>query len=398
MMDEPDSMDTISRMDGADNVAQLDTPDEPAPPASRAPRDGSRDLAILLVALPAIGFAVLGVFFATSWMVLGRSLYPTIKLLYFLGTVAFPGTLLGFGAVAWVLWTRRRHRALGRAGWGLLLGALAIFGVRVYATNVEPSLLRVRRITIASPKIHAPLRIVHISDLQAPAVRGYERRAVRLVNSLHPDLVIHTGDLLQPVRPATFETEKPKLDALLRQIQAPLGVYNVEGDCDDEMREAFQKGFGGMRTLYNEAATVEAKGTRLRLLGLDLNASDGQDTRHWADPWLAGAASGDFTILLGHRPDFVDQVRALPVDLCLAGHTHGGQIRIPFYGPIITETRLPCELARGFHPVGATWLNVSAAVGSEHIHEMPAMRLNCPSELTVIELMPAADRKTFSSS
>lgn len=360
-------------------------------PALGAPRAASRDLAISLAALPCIGVAAAALFEGANMVVNRLSVYPVIKSLYFTLTIAFPGALLASSGVALGLALRRRDAVLKRSAWGLLGAAAAILAVRVYATHIEPSRLAVRRVTIASPKIQSPLRIVHISDIQTPAVRAYERRAVRTINELRPDLVIHTGDLLQPVRPATFQSERPRLDALLREIKAPLGVLNVTGDCDGPMNKHFRAGYGGMRTLFDEGVTIEAQGARLRLFGLTLDdSSGGAVTRQRVEDWLAAARPGEFTILLGHHPDFVASVQSLPIDLCLAGHTHGGQIRIPFYGPILTESRLPRELCRGFHRVGETWLNVSAAVGSEHIYELPAIRVNCPSELTVIDLTPAA--------
>jgi hypothetical protein len=79
----------------------------------------------------------------------------------------------------------------------------------------------------------------------------------------------------------------------------------------------------------------------------------------------------------------------VPVDLCLAGHTHGGQIRIPLVGPIVTLSYVPRSWARGFREVGATRLNVSAGIGCEHAAELPSMRLFCPPEMTLIELRPA---------
>ena len=81
-------------------------------------------------------------------------------------------------------------------------------------------------------------------------------------------------------------------------------------------------------------------------------------------------------------------IRDIPVDLYLAGHTHGGQIRIPFGGPIIIPSRVPRSWARGFRELGATRLNVSAGIGCEHASRLPSMRLFCPPEMTVF----SADR------
>lgn len=99
-----------------------------------------------------------------------------------------------------------------------------------------------------------------------------------------------------------------------------------------------------------------------------------------------GCPEEDVNILLGHAPDYILSLGHLSIDLCLAGHTHGGQVRIPFFGPPITLSRVPREWARGMHEVGNTRINVSAGVGSEHMMDLPAIRFNCPTEISVIEL------------
>ena len=76
------------------------------------------------------------------------------------------------------------------------------------------------------------------------------------------------------------------------------------------------------------------------------------------------------------------------VDLCLAGHTHGGQVRIPGYGPIVTLSGLPRHMARGLNDWGKTRIHVSAGIGSEHIAGLPPIRIFCPPEMTLIVIVP----------
>ena len=105
--------------------------------------------------------------------------------------------------------------------------------------------------------------------------------------------------------------------------------------------------------------------------------------------WLAGTAPGDFTIVAGHRPDFAMGLEGMDVSLVLAGHTHGGQVRIPFLGPPVILSGVPRAWARGFRPLGGGWLDVSAGLGCEHTGGMPCIRVNCPPEMTLITLEPA---------
>ena len=106
------------------------------------------------------------------------------------------------------------------------------------------------------------------------------------------------------------------------------------------------------------------------------------------EPWLDQSDPNDFRILFGHSPNFALGVAESPIDLCLAGHTHGGQVNVPFYGPLVTYSEVPREWARGFRRIGIPYLNVSAGAGSNRRHGLPPIRFNCPTEMTLIELVP----------
>jgi predicted MPP superfamily phosphohydrolase len=139
--------------------------------------------------------------------------------------------------------------------------------------------------------------------------------------------------------------------------------------------------------LANEEVVLWHGGMRIRILGLRLDESrDPNLGRKIVGPWFEDTSPGDFTIVMGHSPDYIAGISDLPIDLCLAGHTHGGQIRIPFFGPPFTSSQLPRVLSRGFHEVGETRINISAGVGSEHAFGIPAIRFNCPTEMTVVEV------------
>jgi predicted MPP superfamily phosphohydrolase len=78
----------------------------------------------------------------------------------------------------------------------------------------------------------------------------------------------------------------------------------------------------------------------------------------------------------------------LPIDLCLAGHTHGGQVRLPYWGALVIDSEVPEAWSSGFARIGIPYLNVSAGAGSNRFGGLPPMRLNCPTEMTLIELAP----------
>lgn len=267
--------------------------------------------------------------------------------------------------------------------------ALSLGGLRVWASHVEPFRLQVRAERLESAKVSRPLRLVHLSDVQSGRVGEWERRVLDRVASLEPDLVLFTGDLLQPVPPATLASELPKVAELLATLRPPLGLYGVTGNTDRELRGLGADLLGGLRLVDGSEAVVEAGGCRIRLLGLGLMDSfRPRRARELVAAWLDTVRPSDLAIVLGHVPDLALDLGGLPVDLCLAGHTHGGQVRLPWVGPVVTLSAAPRAWARGMHRVGGTSLNVSAGIGAERAAGLPPIRLNCPPEVTLIEVVP----------
>ncbi len=256
----------------------------------------------------------------------------------------------------------------------------------MWASHIEPQWLQVRQVDIESDAVSRPLRIVHISDIQTPTVGAYEREVFETIASVEPDLVIHTGDVLQPVTPE----ELAKVARLFAGLEPTYGVYNVPGDVDDELSAPEWAAFdrqADVETLINETTTIETDAGTVRLLGLD-----GRESRTFprarARRWLEQADhTATLDIIFGHAPDYMLNIRGEPVDLALAGHTHGGQVRIPFYGPPLTLSRVPRDWAWGHTIVDGTHLNVTSGVGAERAHGLPPIRFNCPPEITVIEVL-----------
>src|SRR6185436_9174885 len=94
---------------------------------------------------------------------------------------------------------------------------------------------------------------------------------------------------------------------------------------------------------------------------------------------------GDLCVVIGHGPDFVMTLPAAEVDLAMAGHTHGGQVVVPFFGPPHTKTRLPREHARGVSSYGGVPLHVSAGTGMER-GTAPQIRFLCPPEICILDV------------
>lgn len=302
-----------------------------------------------------------------------RALYDTTTMWFPASAVVLAGFALASG--------QYRHAVLGT------LVALGGASVRAYATHYEPTQLEVRRVTITTDKIDRRVRIVHISDVQADAIGAWEASVFETIRTLRPDVLIHTGDLLQPQAPATFASELPKVQALLQRVDAPLGRYTIIGDTDGPLRKVLGRS-KVMKLLEDSEHTIDVPGVRLRLIGLDTyTARAPAEARASIEPWYRADPEA-FNIAFAHPPDFILAIDDLAIDLNLAGHTHGGQIRLPFIGPPVTLSRVPRHLARGFHQVGKTRLNTSAGIGAEHAHGLPSIRINCPPEVTLITLEP----------
>jgi uncharacterized protein len=209
------------------------------------------------------------------------------------------------------------------------------------------------------------------------------RAAVGMVNALRPDLVVLTGDFVSV--PFLGDHEKAADAAepcaqLLRELQAPHGLWAVMGNHDsftdpDRVTSALRA--VGIQVLVNQSVPIERNSGRFWLSGVDDVLGKTADL----DKTLHVVPTGEATVLLAHEPDYADRVMRHPVDLQLSGHSHGGQVRLPFLPPIY----LP-DLARkyvwGLYNIGELTLYTNAGIGTVQI----PVRLNCPPEVTLITL------------
>jgi predicted MPP superfamily phosphohydrolase len=307
----------------------------------------------------------------------------TIRLVYDTNTLVFP-VIFGTAAAARMASPRRRLAAL----W--LTAAVLLASVRVYATHIEPNNLQLREVLIHSEKIDRPFTLLHLSDIQSGGIGPYEEKVFDKVRALNPDLILHTGDFLQPRGGLTRQGELPKLAALFETLDPPLGMFTVEGESDTALVNFPPERMGGIRFLNSEVAELRAGKLHIRLLGLSLAHSFKRHSVPMAlvDNWLAKSPPDAINIAFGHRPDFIPPLLDKPIDLCLAGHTHGGQVRVPFIGPLTTASGTPKEWSRGYRELGQTRINVSAGIGASHFKGLPSIRFNCPPEITLIRFEP----------
>jgi uncharacterized protein len=222
------------------------------------------------------------------------------------------------------------------------------------------------------------LAIVHLSDLHFTGMVGkaYFREVVRISNELKPDLVAITGDLVDKDDCISW------IPDTLGQLTSRYGNYVILGNHDmrvDEKKLRRTLADSGLIDLGGRWMHVDIRGESIILAGNEL-------------PWFAPAADlenctprspdcNQLRIVLSHSPDQLDWARAHDADLMLSGHTHGGQIRIPFIGPIFSPTGAGVKFNSGLFHVRPTILHVTRGISGEQ-----PFRWNCPPEIALLTL------------
>lgn len=267
------------------------------------------------------------------------------------------------------------------AAWISSAATLLVFaGATAYGAAIERDWVETTRTEIRAGRAvlgHERFRIVHLSDLHLERLGRREERAVEAVRAARPHLVLLTGDCMN-VREAGGEL-RTFLELL--KAEAPFGVLGVPGhrDLKFPVRDLF--GRAGARLLEDDTHLLTGKGRPLRLVGQSVYP--GKRLREL----LAGLEDDAFTIYLHHSPDGADELALRDpgqrVDLFLCGHTHGGQIGLPFWGAILTFSRHHKRYERGLYRVGDVPMYVNRGLGTEGI----PVRFLARPEVAVIDLV-----------
>ena len=313
--------------------------------------------------------------------------------------------------------SQRVSRALHGTAYAAAAATAAGAATLAWSAGVEVRWFVVRRAEAAVlPPGHRPLRVLHVSDLHLTPSQGRKRAWLASLAALEPDLVVDTGDNL-----AHLDAVGPVVEGLGSLLDAP-GVF-VMGSNDyfapslrnplwyllpddgrrntdnrrlphEDLRDAFTS--RGWLDLANTSGRLTVGDTSIAFVGVD-------------DPHLgyddlaavAGPAPADVDLRVGvtHAPYLrvLDQYAADGYDLVLAGHTHGGQVCLPFAGALVTNCDLDRERAKGLHrhpadsrpgDPGSSWLHVSAGAGTS---PYAPVRLCCRPEATLLTLTPRPD-------
>lgn len=249
----------------------------------------------------------------------------------------------------------------------------ALFAVAVVllgdAFFLEPNWIEVTHHQVRAP-LDTPLRIAHLTDVHVRSLGYRERRLLNLLADEKPDVIVITGDFIAAGR--HFDERAAEL---LSRIHAPLGVWMVRGNWENSFPEARE-----YRLFHSGATLLQNRSVEIRpnvwLVGVDEMTIGHPDL----GAALTGVPPSAYKIALFHAPLFFEQ-SAGRYDLALAGHTHGGQIRVPFLRPLILPPGIGTYYEGWFEKNGSR-MYVSRGIGVTYI---PA-RFDCRPELAIITL------------
>ena len=279
----------------------------------------------------------------------------------------------------------RWRRILHRSSKFLLVAIAVLFATSVYARGVEPRWFELKTIDITIAGLNPVFegyKIVQLSDIHARSGimnRQQLEKVASITNQQQPDLIALTGDYI---------TDQPeKAEAMLTntfsQLKAVDGVVAIMGNHDREEKDdniPIERALAQaqVKLLKNAVYSIDKDGHKLNIAGVD------DVFFKYADLPLtiAQLPQTGTNILLAHEPDFVDVAAATQkFALQLSGHSHGGQIVVPFLPRLLPH--MARKYASGHYTIGGTQLYVSLGVGTTGL---PQARINCRPEISVIVL------------
>lgn len=284
-----------------------------------------------------------------------------------------------------------RRRFLQIAAGVAATGALALAEDGAILEPNRPILISIEVVLNRLPPAFDGFTIAQLSDFHYDVRAAVPiRAAIEIVNNLHPDVIVLTGDFVTvPFFHRGFHIAQRAAGAaepcatLLAQLRPRLAIVSILGNHDvdaDAPRIINTLHSHGLPVLRNRSIPLEQAGARIWLCGLDSVWEGNPDM----DVALRGVPSEELVVLLVHEPDYADQAAYYPVDLQLSGHSHGGQVWLPGIGapwlPMLAR-----KYPRGLHRIGPLILYTNMGLGTIRV----PIRLNCPPEITLFTLRSA---------
>jgi predicted MPP superfamily phosphohydrolase len=310
------------------------------------------------------------------------SFFGVAHLAYLLATVVPVGVFASLVATG-----PGRHRLSTWPGRVIGAGVLVPAVLGLYASHVEPFWLRVDRVDVPVDAAGG-LRIGVLADLQTRDIGDHERDAVAALIDQDPDLVVVPGDLWQ-TDDAFIAAEWGRWADLMTVLVDAVGtVVIVEGNTDHIGWIELIAEQSGAIALYDEVETFTIDGATVVVGGTrDLATVPAGPSLRAMEELIAVERDDVVTIALTHRPDIIEWLPG-QVDLIVTGHTHGGQIQLPFIGPLITASSVPRHIAAGgLNEIDGHQIYVSTGVGLER-SDAPQVRFGVRPSVGILDLVP----------
>jgi len=244
----------------------------------------------------------------------------------------------------------------------------------VYGFCIEGRWLQITEHTIETatlgPKEY--IRFIHLSDLHLEKIGRNEKFLLKKTGESAPDMILLTGDY------ANYRSDYDSVALFLRKLASIAPCYLVAGNVDCNYIPELQALKDEFTFLESGVTTVDTGRGMVRLAGCDdSHAQMIPDAAREMDRLGSG-----FSILMYHKPDQADNPHISSFDLYLCGHTHGGQVRIPMFGAVITMSKLGKRYEMGEYRIGRTRMYVNRGFGFEGgSWKVPKVRFLCRPEI-----------------
>lgn len=268
--------------------------------------------------------------------------------------------------------------------WVLFIPNFILLALGIYGFYIEPIHPTVNEIEIPVKNLEQPIRIVQLSDLHIESITKRELDTITIIEEIKPDILMLTGDFAN--RRGENDTVPIKaLRDFIGQIHAPLGIFAINGNYESiRSLETMLAGFE-IKILDNEIDYLSLPGREIAIIGIRFEEWFGDDES--LVELMDQVNPNDFKLLLYHTPNLAYLASDLDVDLYLTGHTHGGQVRLPFYGAIITNTKYGKTFEMGKYQIQDTIMYVNRGLGFAGGLAPRARFLSSP-EILIIDLVP----------
>lgn len=287
----------------------------------------------------------------------------------------------------WFTWGFRKFRRkdtskilTGRLAVGLHITAGVGILCILYGFFIEPYWLQVNIVPIYTDKLNSTtFRVVQMSDTHCNKKIYLENKLPDVINDLKPDIIVFTGDTVNQVAALS------QFHHMMSFLKAPLGKYAVTGNWDFCYWSNLNLfGGTGFEELRQHTKSIEKNAESIVVAGVafENGKKSGQ--------FLRGLDAECFNLLLYHNTDLIDHVSDIPVDLYLCGHTHGGQVALPFYGALTTLSHHGKKYEAGLYRCGSIKLYVNRGIGMEG-GRAPKVRFFARPEITVFDIGPQTE-------